>query len=150
MRGAGQTIQEELAMKAKRSVGLVLLALAASGALAQAKVAPPSVVPETPRPIVFRPTRIKADEKPVVVETAREVVADNGLFQRVETTITFTNPNARVFEGELELPIPDGATVCGYALEVNGAMVPGVVCEKEEARTAFDNEIGRASCRERV
>ena len=144
MRGAGQTIQEELAMKAKRSASLVLLSLAASGALAQTKVAPPPIVPAPPRPVVFRPTRIKADEKPVVVETAREVVADNGLFQRVETTITFTNPNARVFEGELELPIPDGATVCGYALEVSGAMVPGVVCEKEEARTAFDNEKKRS------
>ncbi|MBR2939396.1 MAG: DUF2135 domain-containing protein, partial [Kiritimatiellae bacterium] len=30
--------------------------------------------------------------------------------------------------------------VCGYALEVNGTMVPGVVVGKDEARIAFENE----------
>ena len=58
----------------------------------------------------------------------------------VKTTITFTNPNLRVFEGELEFPVPEGATVCGYELEIGGNMVPGVVVGKEEARTAFENE----------
>ena len=98
------------------------------------------IMPRPPEPPVFRPSLQRADEKPVIVETSREVAADNGLVCRVGTTITFTNPNARVFEGELEFPLPEGATVCGYALEVNGAMVPGVVCEKETARTAFENE----------
>lgn len=98
------------------------------------------LVPAPVPPVIFRPAAIQAGELPVSVETAREIVADNGLCQRVETTITFTNPNGRVFEGELEFPLPDGATVCGYALEVNGVMVPGVVCEKEQARTAFENE----------
>ncbi|MBP5284772.1 MAG: DUF2135 domain-containing protein [Kiritimatiellae bacterium] len=89
---------------------------------------------------VFRPASIAADEKPVAVETSAQVVEENAFFQKVETTIVFTNPNPRVFEGELELPLPDGATVCGYSLEVNGTMVPGVVCEKEKARVAFENE----------
>ncbi len=83
---------------------------------------------------------LRADEKSVVVEKEESVVADNGLFRRMKTIFTFTNPNARVMEGELEFPIPDGAFVCGYALEVNGEMVPGVVCEKEKARVAFENE----------
>ena len=90
--------------------------------------------------IVFRPAQMATDEKPVVVETTAKIAADNGLFRRVETTIVFTNPNSRVFEGELEFPVPDGATVCGYELEVNGSMVPGVVVPKEEARVAFENE----------
>ena len=96
--------------------------------------------PLPPVPPVFRPAVVKADEKPVIVESARVVAGDNGLVRRVETMITFTNPNPRTFEGELEFPLPAGATVCGYALEVNGEMVPGVVCEKESARTAFENE----------
>ena len=101
--------------------------------LAQALIAPnPGVV--------FRPARMWDGEKPVVVETQAKIAADNGLFRRVETTIVFTNPNSRVFEGELEFPVPDGATVCGYELEVNGSMVPGVVVPKEEARVAFENE----------
>ena len=96
--------------------------------------------PLPPVPPAFRPAVVKADEKPVIVESARVVAGDNGLVRRVETTLTFTNPNQRPFEGELEFPLPEGATVCGYALEVNGEMVPGVVCEKESARTAFENE----------
>ena len=90
--------------------------------------------------VMFRPAAIRAEEKPVIVETAQAVAEDDGLFRRVETTITFTNPNSRVFEGELEFPVPEGATVCGYALEVNGSMVPGVVVPKETARVAFENE----------
>ena len=81
-----------------------------------------------------RPTKSRSSSRP------RAIASDNGLVRRVETTITFTNPNPRTFEGELEFPLPAGATVCGYALEVNGEMVPGVVCEKETARTAFENE----------
>ena len=110
---------------------------------AAAEVAVPRhpIAPEPPvPPPVFRTAVAKADEKPVIVETSRVVAGDNGLVRRVETTITFTNPNSRTFEGELEFPLPAGATVCGYALEVNGEMVPGVVCEKETARTAFENE----------
>lgn len=98
-----------------------------------------SLIVSNPEPI-FHPSVIKADEKPVVVETSAKIVEDNGFFRRVETTIVFTNPNGRAFEGELEFPVPDGATVCGYQLEVNGSMVPGVVVPKEEARVAFENE----------
>ena len=98
-------------------------------------------MPSVPRPEpVFVPMVVRTNEQPVAVSSASETVADNGLYRMVKTTVTFTNPNARVFEGELEFPVPDGATVCGYELEINGEMVPGVVVGKEEARTAFENE----------
>ena len=116
-----------------------VFAFAALSMCAGAEVVRPRL-PLPPVPPVFRPSVVKADEKPVIVESARVVAGDNGLVRRVETTLTFTNPNLRTFEGELEFPLPAGATVCGYALEVNGEMVPGVVCEKESARTAFENE----------
>ena len=58
---------------------LLVSALAVSAAcLAQEKV----VLPPLPS-VVFRPTAVRSDEKPVVVETKREIVADNGLFQRI-------------------------------------------------------------------
>jgi len=90
---------------------------------------------------VFRPSDVRSGETPIVIETKREIVAANPLVRRVSTTLTFTNPNSRVMAGELEFPLPEGATVCGYALDVNGTMVPGVVCGKEEARVAFENEM---------
>ena len=117
--------------------GVVALLTLVAGA--QEKTIVPA--PEPPvLPPVFRPVTLREDEKPVIVETAREIAAENGLYSRIAVTITFTNPNERAFEGELEFPLPEGATVCGYALEINGALVPGVVCGKEEARTAFENE----------
>ena len=104
-----------------------------------------SIVPR-PHPIplpppVIRIENIRADEKSVDVEKKESVVAENAFFKRVKTSFVFTNPNPRIMAGELEFPIPEGAFVCGYALEVNGEMIPGVVCEKEKARVAFENEI---------
>ena len=94
-----------------------------------------------PTSIVWELTNLRADEKPVSVETdGGTVVEDNGLYRRVKTTFTFTNPNSRQMSADFEFPIPAEATVCGYALEINGAMVPGVVCGKEKARVAFESE----------
>jgi hypothetical protein len=115
---------------------LTLAVLTAVTAFAQKIILPPRPLP---LPLVHV-ADLRADEKPVMITAEAKIAADNGFFRRVETTITFTNPNARVFAGELEFPIPDGATVCGYELEVNGSMVPGVVVPKEQARVAFENE----------
>ncbi len=123
---------------------ILVIAFAASAIVAGAADAvslprPPRPVPPLPPP-VFRPALERAGEQPVKVECTREIVEDNGLLRKVSASIVFTNPNQRVFEGELELPLPDRAAVCGYALEVNGTMVPGVVVDKDEARIAFENE----------
>lgn len=114
----------------------------ASAAIAAALTTPagavePTIVGRVP---VFTPKNTVAGEVPVAIETESRIVADNGLYRTVETMMVFTNPNSRVFDGELEFPVPDGATVCGYALEINGEMVPGVVVGKDEARVAFENE----------
>ena len=103
----------------------------------------PSVpfVPPIVQPPTMRVADIRADEKPVEVEKKETVAAANDFFARVKASFVFTNPNARAMEGELEFPIPEGAIVCGYALEVNGEMIPGVVCDKEKARVAFENEV---------
>jgi len=114
----------------------VLSACAACGLVAA--VSEPAVI--VPRPPIFRPVEQQTNEQPVAVQTTSEIVAANGLYRRVALNLVFTNPNRRVFEGELEFPVPAGATVCGYALEIDGAMEPGVVCPKEQARVAFENE----------
>jgi len=56
-------------------------------------------------------------------------------------TLTFANPYDRALEAELHFPLPEGATVSGYALDVNGALVDGVVIEKERARVVFEQEV---------
>ncbi len=127
----------------KRLSAWVPVALAIGGAALTAaaqEIVPKIVHPVMPPPVI-RPVDPRADEQPITVETQARVVEENAFFRRVRTTFTFTNPNARQMAGELEFPIPDGAHVCAYALEVNGTLVPGVVCEKEKARVAFENEV---------
>ena len=54
------------------------------------------------------------------------------------STMTFANPTARPMEGDLYFPLPEGATISGYALDINGQMIDGVAVEKHEARLVFE------------
>ena len=104
-----------------------------------AKVLPRPPLRPLPTPVIMVGD-LRENETNVIVEAKETVAAENAFFRRVKVNLTFTNPNSRVMSGELEFPIPDGAFVCGYALEINGDMIPGVICEKEKARVAFENE----------
>ena len=53
--------------------------------------------------------------------------------------LCFRNDGDRPVEGEFVLPLPEGATVSGYALEVNGKMRDSVAVEKDRARTAYES-----------
>lgn len=64
----------------------------------------------------------------------------SGLLAETTQTMRFHNPNDRVLEGNLSFPLPDNAVVCGYALDVDGQMVDGVVTPKQEARRILEAE----------
>lgn len=64
-----------------------------------------------------------------------------GFAAQTTMTFTFANDNDRVMESEFMFPLPDGATVCGYGLDVDGSMVDGVAVEKDEARRIVETEI---------
>ncbi|MCX6873593.1 MAG: VIT domain-containing protein [Verrucomicrobia bacterium] len=53
-------------------------------------------------------------------------------------TLRFHNAGPRDVEGELVMPLPAGATVSSYALEVNGKLREGVAVEKARARLAYE------------
>ena len=99
--------------------------------------APPN--PPVPPPILH--VTLRDNEKPMEIASYAVDARVNGLFATVSTTLSFRNPNGRVLEGELEFPLPEGASVCGYALDVNGHMREGVVVKKDEARIAFEAEV---------
>ena len=96
-------------------------------------------VPPLPPPVI-RVVDLSTNESPIKVEISETELESNAFFRRVKTTVVFTNPNKRVMSGEFEFPLPEGAVVCGYSLEVNGVMIPGSVVEKEKARVAFESE----------
>lgn len=102
----------------------------------------PSEPPLQPAvPPIVRPVGLRADEKPVDVTEWRVDARVNGAFAVVKTTIVVGNSNGRALEGALEFPLPDGASVCGYALDVDGVLTDGVVVPKEKARVAFEAEV---------
>lgn len=86
---------------------------------------------------------VQGDQREMVLEKLDVSVDILGLISETSLTMTFFNPHDRVLEGELVFPLPDGATVSGYALDVNGQMVDGVAVEKEKARRVFETEVRR-------
>ena len=84
-----------------------------------------------------------APSTPLVLEQARYDVTVTGLGARTRATLVFRNDLGRVLDGELVFPLPEGALVSGFALDVNGRMTDGVVVEAREARIAFETEVRR-------
>lgn len=54
-------------------------------------------------------------------------------------TMTFYNPTDRTLEGTFVLPLPDGASVVRYALDIDGKMREGVPVEKAKATEVFES-----------
>ena len=75
---------------------------------------------------------------PLGLAALRTEVRIFGSVAETTTTMTFTNPTARVLEGDLYFPLPEGATISGYALDINGVMIDGVAVEKHEARQVYE------------
>lgn len=123
-------------MKSLYSCGLLVVAACLS--LAQtAPVRPPSLPPLSMK------AECRQGESPVSVVRAEinSRVAES--LAETEVTLVFRNPNNRVMEGELTYPLPAGATVQGYALDINGRMVDGVPVAKQKARVVFEEETRR-------
>ncbi len=72
------------------------------------------------------------------IERADVSVTFLGDVAETEFLLNFRNDSGRAVEGEFVLPLPEGATVSSYALEVNGKLREGVAAEKERARIAYE------------
>ena len=78
---------------------------------------------------------VPRDGKTEPLDLARLVIEVRivGCVAETSVTMTFANPLPRAAEGDLLFPLPDDATVSGYALDVQGRMVDGVSVEKRHA-----------------
>lgn len=107
-------------------------------------IMPPIEPPFPPRIEIIFPNNVRPpDIGPMEIREMGVSAKINGLHAEVETTLVFRNPNGRQLEGDLIFPLPDGAAVSGYALDIQGAMVDGVIVPKEKARVAFETETRR-------
>lgn len=111
-----------------------------------------SVTPPPPPPPQVRVTeevlrapvlKLPPSEVPATLSKMDIRVTVSGLESETVTTMTFSNPNARALAGDLEFPMPDGAVVAGYALDIAGRMVDGVGVTKQKARVVLETEMRR-------
>ncbi|MGD0899887.1 MAG: VIT domain-containing protein, partial [Thermoguttaceae bacterium] len=61
-----------------------------------------------------------------------------GAVAETASTMTFTNPLLQNLEGDFCLPLPEGATISGYSLDIAGTMVDGVAVERQRGREVFE------------
>ncbi len=57
--------------------------------------------------------------------------------------MTFQNGLDRILEGQLVFPLPAGATVVRFAMDVQGKLREGVVVEKDKGRQVFEETVRR-------
>jgi Ca-activated chloride channel family protein len=108
------------------TVAVVLSLLGFGGPLA-AQTVPPALViqgEKGPQPLGLK--RLQTD------------VRIYGYLAETTTTMTFFNPLPRAMEGDLYFPLPEGATISGYALDIQGTLVDGVAVEKQKGRQVFE------------
>jgi Ca-activated chloride channel homolog len=116
---------------------LTSLAFSFAGGNSAAQSVRPAV--PLPPPVL----KLPSNESPARLARMEVRVTVSGLESEIVTTLTFSNPNGRQLAGDLEFPLPDGAAVAGYALDIGGRMVDGVGVTKEKARVVLETEMRR-------
>ncbi len=102
-------------------------------------------IPVIEPPMIFVPPSRQKDLKPVELTGYETSVRVTGFVCQTEITMTFYNPNRIQLAGDLVFPLPEGVTVSGYALDIEGAMVDAVAVTKEKARVTLEKEMRRGA-----
>lgn len=105
-----------------------------NGIANQAKAEETPLVPS----LIFMENGVSHD---LLLEAVDAKVVIRGLLAETTLTMVFSNPHDRTLEGEFLFPLPEGTTVSGYGLDIDGKVVEGVVVEKQKARVAFEKEV---------
>ena len=62
-----------------------------------------------------------------------------GNIATTKMTMVFKNNSSKLLEGRLTFPLPEGVTVSGYALDINGKLRNAVAVEKNRAKEIFES-----------
>ena len=124
---------------------LLTAAALASGATRQGAPLPtpsptPTTAPPIAPPLLTVPTENGAAQ-PIRIQEATVAVTTHGVLAKTVVTLTFRNDNNRVLEGDLDFPLPDGAALTGYAVDLNNEMVDAVPVPQHEARVILEREM---------
>jgi len=75
----------------------------------------------------------------VVLQEAKIDTKILGNLATTTATYTFYNPSNRILEGNLTFPLPEGVSISGYALDINGKLRNAVPVPKERAKEVFES-----------
>ncbi|MGE6395230.1 VIT domain-containing protein [Chryseobacterium scophthalmum] len=78
-------------------------------------------------------------KNPVILQEAKIDTKILGNLATTTATYTFYNPSNRILEGKLTFPLPEGVSVSGYALDINGKLRNAVPVPKERAKEVFES-----------
>ena len=105
----------------------LLLCLLAPAAVAAAVLPPPALM-----------IKLNDRSEPLPVSKIQVEARIHGFLAETRMTLTFSNPHDRQLEGDLYFPLPEGALLSGYALDIRGVMVDGVPVERDKGRQVFE------------
>src|SRR5690349_21895827 len=66
-----------------------------------------------------------------------------GGIAQTRATVRFENPERDPLEGEFVLDLPAGSVVNGYALDIEGKLVDGVLASRRKASLAYEARVRR-------
>ena len=116
----------------RRALLTTALLLAGSvGASAQSLMRERALLP--PRIVVG------AGSEPIQIARLAVQAQAAGLQMQTRVELTVRNPNNRVLEATLEFPLLPTQTIAGFALDINGQLVPAVPVPKDKGRQVFDD-----------
>src|SRR5438105_1996450 len=70
-------------------------------------------------------------------------VAIDGDVARTTVTTSFANSSGSPLEGNFVFDLPQGSVVTGYALDVGGKMIDGVLVGRRQARLVYEQRVRR-------
>lgn len=76
---------------------------------------------------------------PVRLEKLEVTTKIVGNLSNTIVTMEFLNSSNNILEGRLTFPLPEGVTISGYALDINGKLRTAVPVEKEKAKEVFES-----------
>lgn len=76
---------------------------------------------------------------PVSLQKAKIETKILGNLATTTAIYTFYNPGDRILEGKLTIPLPEGVSISGYALDINGKLRDAVPVPKERAKEVFES-----------
>ncbi|WP_332801894.1 VIT domain-containing protein [Sphingomonas sp. RT2P30] len=75
------------------------------------------------------------------LDTFKVEVRLRGSVAETSITATFANPSSETLEGDFRFQLPAGAVVTGYALDIGGKLVDGVLVDRPRARAVYAERV---------